>query len=155
METIQVLAWLENMKEIFEDLSKEELLEKKAEFDHTINLTFNTLPKTPIISLQLKDKAFVKNYLNSILRKRYIRVRKSSIKTPFFLIPKKGSKQPVTNNQKLNLVTKKNSTSLLKIYDILNQLIESQLFTKIDLMDAFNQIRIRERQVKNSIQDKI
>ena len=46
--------------------------------------------------------------------------------------------------QKLNNVTGKDSTPLPRIDDTLDQLIGSQLFTKIDLNDVFNQMRIKE-----------
>ena len=46
--------------------------------------------------------------------------------------------------QKLNDVTEKDSTPLPRNDDTLDQLIGSQLFTKIDLKDAFNQMRIKE-----------
>ena len=50
----------------------------------------------------------------------------------------------MVNYQKLNNVTEKDSTPLPRIDNTLDQLIESQLFTKIDLKDAFNQMRIKE-----------
>ena len=46
--------------------------------------------------------------------------------------------------QKLNNVTKKDSTPLPRIDNTIDQLIKSQLFIKIDLKDAFNQMRIKE-----------
>ena len=46
--------------------------------------------------------------------------------------------------QKLNDVTEKDSTPLPRIDDTLDQLIGFQLFTKIDLKDAFNQMKIKE-----------
>ena len=61
-----------------------------------------------------------------------------------FLVPKKNGKRPVVDYQKLNNVTEKDSTSLPRIDNTLDQLIRSQLFTKIDLKDAFNQMRIKE-----------
>ena len=63
---------------------------------------------------------------------------------PLFLVPKKDSKQPVVDYQKLNDVTENDSTSLPRIDNTLDQLIGFQLFTKIDLKDAFNQMRIKE-----------
>ena len=50
----------------------------------------------------------------------------------------------MVNYQKLNNVTKKDSTPLPRIDNTLDQLIRSQLFTKIDLKDVFNQMRIKE-----------
>ena len=90
------------------------------------------------------NQVFVKDYLDTLLGKGYIWISKSSMRAPLFLVPKKDSKQPVVNYQKLNNVTKKDSTPLPRIDNTLDQLIGSQLFTKIDLKDAFNQMRIKE-----------
>ena len=60
------------MKEVFEDPSEEELPKKKGEFDYEINLTVDSLLKTPVISLRPDDQAFVKDYLDTLLRKKYI-----------------------------------------------------------------------------------
>ena len=103
----------------------------------------NFLPKTPVISLRPDNQAFVKDYLDTMLRKGYIQISKSSMGAPLFLVHKKDGKQPVVNYQKLNNVTKKDSTPLPRIDNTLDQLIRSQLFTKIDLKDVFNQIRIK------------
>ena len=60
------------MKKVFEDPPEEGLSKKKEEFDHEINLTVNSLPKTPVIPLRPNDQAFVKDYLDTMLRKGYI-----------------------------------------------------------------------------------
>ena len=69
MKIAKVPAWLEDIKEVFEDLPEGELLKRKGEFDHKINLTVNSLPKIPIIPLRSDNQAFVKDYLNTMLRK--------------------------------------------------------------------------------------
>ena len=92
MKTAKVLAWIEDMKEVFEDPPEEELSKRKGEFDHEINLTVNSLPKTPVIPLKLDNQAFVKNYLETMLRKGYIWISKSSIGAPLFLVSKKDGK---------------------------------------------------------------
>ena len=79
-----------------------------------------------------------------MIKKEYIRISKSSMRAPLFLVPKKEGKQPVVGYQKLNDITEKDSTPLPRIDNTLDQLIGSQLFTKIDLKDAFNQMRIKE-----------
>ena len=83
------------MKEVFEDPPEGELLKKKGDFNHEINLTVNSFPKTPVIPLRPDDQAFVKDYLDTMLRKGYIRISKSSMGAPLFLVPKKDGKQPV------------------------------------------------------------
>ena len=45
IETTKVPAWLEDMKEVFEDPAEEELPKKKGEFNHEINLTVNSSPR--------------------------------------------------------------------------------------------------------------
>ena len=79
-----------------------------------------------------------------MLKKGYIRISKSSMGAPLFLVPKKDGKKPVVDYQNQNNVTEKDSTPLPRIDHTLDQLIGSQLFTKIDLKDAFNQMRIKE-----------
>ena len=60
MKTAKVPAWLEDMKKVFEDLPEGKLPMKKREFDHEINLTVDSLPKTPVIPLRPNNQAFVK-----------------------------------------------------------------------------------------------
>ena len=95
------------MKEVFKNPLEGELPKKKGEFDHEINLTVNSLPKTPGIPLRPDNQAFVKNYLDTMLRKAYIQISKLSMGAPLFLVPKKDGKQPVVDYQKLNNVTEK------------------------------------------------
>ena len=121
------------MKEVFENPPEGELPKKKGEFDHEINLTVNSLLKTPVIPPRPNNQAFVKDYLDIMLRKKYIQISKSSMGAPLFLVPKKDDKQPVVDYQKLINVIEMDSILLPRIDDTLDQLIESQLFTKINL----------------------
>ena len=115
------MAW----EEVFEDPPQGELPKKKEEFDHEINLTVDSLPKTLVIPLRSDNQAFVKNYLSIILRNGYIRISKLSMGAPLFLVPKKDGKQPVVDYQKLNDITEQDSTPLPRIDNILNQLVRS------------------------------
>ena len=108
------------MKKVFEEPPEGELPKKKKEFNHEINLTVNSLPKTPVILLRPDNQAFVKDYLDIMLRKRYIQISKSSMGAPLFLVHKKNGKQPVVDYQKLNNVTEKDSTPLPRIDDTLD-----------------------------------
>ena len=74
------------MKKVFEDPPEGELPKRKGKFDHEINLMVNFLPKTPVISLRPDNQAFVKDYLDTMLRKGYIRISKSSMGAPLFLV---------------------------------------------------------------------
>ena len=72
METAKVPTWLEDMKKVFENPLGGELPKMKGEFDHKINLTVDSLPKTPVIPLRPDNQAFVKDYLDTMLRNGYI-----------------------------------------------------------------------------------
>ena len=120
METAKVPAWLEDMKEVFKDPPEGELPKKKGEFDDEINLTVDSLPKTPIIPLRPDNQAFVKDYLDTMLRKKYIRISKLSMGASLFLVPQKDSKRPVVNYRKLNDIIEKNSTPLPRIDNTLD-----------------------------------
>ena len=85
------------MKEVFEDPPEGELLKKKRDFDHEINLTVNSFSKKPVILLRPDNQAFVKDDLDAMPRKRYIQISKSSMEAPLFFVLKKDGKQPVVD----------------------------------------------------------
>ena len=85
MKIVKVPAWLENMKEVFEDPPEGELPKKKREFDHKINLTVDSLPKTPVIPLRPDNQAFVKDYLDIMLRKDTYRLANQVWEHHYFL----------------------------------------------------------------------
>ena len=85
------------MKKVFEDPPERELPKKKRDFDHEINLMVDSLPKTPVIPLRPDNQAFVKDYLDIMLRKGYIWISKSSMGAPLFLVPKQDGKRPVVD----------------------------------------------------------
>ena len=97
IKTAKISAWLEDMKEVFEDPPEGKLSKKKRDFNHEINLMVNSLPKTLVILLRPDNQAFVKNYLVTMMRKGYIRISKSSMRALLFLVPKKDGKQPVVD----------------------------------------------------------
>ena len=68
----------------------------------------------------------------------------SFIKIVLFLVFKKNEKKLVINCRKLNNVIITDSTSLLLIQNILNQLKKTKYFSKFDIKNAFNYIRIRK-----------
>ena len=52
----------------------------------------DSLPQMSVIPLRPDNQAFVKDYLDTMLRKGYIRISKSSMGAPLFLVPKKDGK---------------------------------------------------------------
>ena len=79
IETTKVPAWLKDMKKVFEDSPEKELLKKKGGFNHEINLMVDSLPKMLVIPLRSHNQAFVKDYLDTMLKKKNLQISKSSM----------------------------------------------------------------------------
>ena len=120
------------------------MLESRGEYDHAIELTQETIPSSPLIPTRPKEQEIIKTYLDDMLKKDWIRLSKSPLRTALFLVPKKSGKRLVIDYRKLNSVTITDSTSLPLIQDTLDQLGKVKYFSKFDMKDAFNQIRIRK-----------
>ena len=66
------------------------------------------------------------------------------MKITLFLVFKKSNKRLVIDYRKLNNVIIIDSTSLSLIQDILDQLDKIKYFSKFDIKNVFNQIRIKK-----------
>ena len=79
------------------------------------------------------------------MRKRYIRPLKSPQTLPVFFVDKKDrSKRMVMDYQSLNNQIVKNNYPLPLITDLIDNMGNKKVFTKIDLWWGFNNIRIKE-----------
>jgi len=115
-------------------------------WDHAIDLkeTFK-LQKGRIYPLSKNEREEVQNFVNDQLRKRYIRLSKSSQTSPVFFVDKKdGSKRMVMDYCNLNDQIVKNNYSLPLIADLIDNIESKQVFTKMDLWWGFNNIRIKK-----------
>ena len=79
------------------------------------------------------------------MRKRYIRPLKFPQTLPVFFVDKKDrSKRMVMDYQSLNNQIVKNNYPLPLITDLIDNMGNKKVFTKIDLWWGFNNIRIKE-----------
>jgi len=79
------------------------------------------------------------------LRKEYIRPSKSSQTLPVFFVGKKDSnKRIVMDYHNLNNQTIKNNYPLPLITELIDNMGNKKVFTKMDLRWGFNNIRIKE-----------
>ena len=70
---------------------------------------------------------------------------KSPYASPCFFIAKKdGSRRLVQDYRKINAFTVKDKTSLPRIDDLLDILEDGKLFTKMDIIWGYNNVRIKE-----------
>ena len=65
-----ILKQFENLKKVFEEISKEELLSHRNGVDHEIILKIKKIKSLLLISIQLKKQETIKKYLNEMTRKK-------------------------------------------------------------------------------------
>uniref|UniRef100_A0A0W0GEN7 Putative reverse transcriptase-rnase h-integrase n=1 Tax=Moniliophthora roreri TaxID=221103 RepID=A0A0W0GEN7_MONRR len=97
-------------------------------------------PLSPVEQVE-QDK-----FLEENLRKGYIRKSKSPMVSPFFFVAKKekGALQPTQDYRELNKGTVKNTYPLPLILELLDKLKGAMVFTKLDLRNGYNNVRIKD-----------
>jgi hypothetical protein len=91
-----------------------------------------------------KELAELKNQLQELLDKGYIRPSSSPWGCPALFVKKKdGSLRLCVDYRPLNAVTIKNKYSLPRIDVLFDQLGGARVFSKIDLRSGYHQIKIR------------
>jgi hypothetical protein len=95
-----------------------------------------------------KELAELKNQLQELLNKGYIRPSSSPWGSPALFVKKKdGSLRMCVNYHTLNAVTIKNKYPLPRIDVLFDQLVGVKVFSKIDLRSGYHQIKIRANDV--------
>ncbi len=93
---------------------------------------------------QIEDEA-VQKFINDELEKGYIRESKSPYASSFFFVCKKDGKLcPVQDYQKINAITIRNQYPLPLISDLIRDLSNAHIYTKLDVRWGYNNVRIRE-----------
>jgi len=133
-------------KKVSRKVESERMPTRKV-WDHAIDLkeTFK-LQKGRIYLLSKNKREEVQQFVEDQLRKGYIRPSKSPQTSPVFFIEKKdGSKRMVMDYHNLNDQMVKNNYLLLLITELINNMGNKKVFTKMDLRWGFNNVRIKER----------
>ena len=102
-------------------------------------------PFGPIYSLSKKEEEVLKKYLEDALEAGIIQKSKSPAGAPVMFVKKAdGSLRLCVDYRGLNSVTKTNRAALPIIRDMLFRVEGAELYSKIDLKNAFNLIRIQK-----------
>ena len=122
----EILEQLKDLKEVFETISERELPSRRYEVDHEIILKTEKIKLLLLIPTRLEKQKIVKKYLNEMTRKGWIRISKSLMIVSLFLVfkSKTNEKRLVIDYKKLNKEIVIDSTSLLLIKDMINQIKE-------------------------------
>ena len=113
-------------------------------YDHAIDLEEGAQPPYgPIYSMSETELKALREYLDDMLGKGFIRPSNSPAGAPILFAKKKdGSLRLCIDYRGLNRITRKNRYPLPLIGDLLDRLRSAKIFTKIDLRAGYNNVRI-------------
>ena len=130
---------------LFDEKASERFPPKRP-WDHKIELkdTFKPISMKPY-RISPQEEEALNNFIEENLRKGYIRPSKSPMASPFFFVGKKDGKlRPCQDYRYLNEHTVKNAYPIPLISSILDKIKGSKWFTKLDVRQGYNNVRIRE-----------
>lgn len=133
---------------LFREKKSTKILFKHKSWNHEIKFISEKQSKFEFIySLSKIELKIFRKYLNTNLKKKFIKKSKSSTKYSIFFTFKKDDKFCLcVDYRKLNDITIKNWYSLSNINELQNKLQKIKIFIKIDFRDAYNLIRIKKNQ---------
>ena len=86
-----------------------------------------------------------KKYIDEHLRKGFIRPSSSPVASPVILVKKPGGGlRFCVDYRALNAITVKNRYPIPKVRETLNRLCKAKFYSKLDIIAAFNNLRIQE-----------
>ena len=148
-ETVNVLVKL--LSEYYEFASlfsweKSDKLPSHHPYDHIIPLiSGKKLPKGPLYNISYNELQMLQKYLKDHLSKGFIRVSSSSATSSVIFVKKPEDELCLCVNYRgLNNLTVKNQYLLPLIWETLNLMTSSVIFTKLDIIAAFNKLRMAE-----------
>ncbi|GAU22611.1 hypothetical protein TSUD_234330 [Trifolium subterraneum] len=135
----------------FSDVFSEDIsdLPPEREVEFGIDLVPGTSPisMTPY-RMSASELNELKKLLEELLEKKFIRPSVSPWGAPVLLVKKKeGSMRLCIDYRQLNKATIKNKYPLLRIDDLMDQLVGACVFSKIDLRSGYHHIRVKTEDV--------
>ena len=126
--------------------SQEEItkLPEHSKYDHKIEFVKGTTaPWGPLYSMNDRELKELRTYLDRELKAGKIRPSNSPCSSPMLFVPKPdGSLRPCVDYRKINAITIKNHYPLPLMGELRELLRSARIFTKIDLKNDYNLVRI-------------
>ena len=130
---------------LFEEEERKDLPPQRHN-DHKIELDpTKNVPNKKLYSMKEKELEELRDYLGKNLSRGWIRESESPVGAPILFVKKKdGSLRLCVDYRGLNAVTKKDRYPLPLIGEALDRLSTAKYYTKLDIKDAYHNIRIRD-----------
>jgi hypothetical protein len=124
--------------------SKAEVLPPHRAYDHSIPIEDDSQPPHgPIYPMSQTELQAVREYLEDMLGKGFIRSSSSPAGAPVLFAKKKdGGLRFCIDYRGLNRITRKNRYPLPLIGNLIDQLRQATVYTKLDLRAGYNNVRI-------------
>jgi hypothetical protein len=119
---------------------------RRREVEFSIDLVPGTKPvsMTPY-RMSASELAELKKQLEDLMDKKFIRPSVSPWGAPVLIVRKKDDSMRLCNDfRQLNKVTIKNRYPLPRIDDLMDQLVDARVFSKIDLRSGYHQIKVKD-----------
>ncbi len=143
---VEVPAEYQQFAKVFSEEESKRYPPKRA-WDHAIEFKKDALEAIDCkiyLMNRIEDEA-VRKFLHDELEKGYIRESKSPYASSFFFVRKKdGKMQPVQDYRKINAITIRNQYPLPLITDLIRDLSNAHIYTKLDVWWGYNNVRICE-----------
>ena len=138
-----ILFKYQNYADMFDETDTNKLLKHKSH-DHAIETKSKIFSFEFIYNLFINELKAFKKYLNDNLIRKFIVFFMSSTETFIMFVKKKNDDLRLcVNYESLNDVILRNRYFILLIKRILNHLIKTTIFTKLNIRSAYNALRIR------------
>lgn len=129
--------------DVFSQPAAEELPEHN-DSDHKIEIQPGAkLPHKNPYRMTREENIAVQTYVDDMLKKGFIRPSRSETTSPVIIVRKPGGGLRIcVDYRALNAVTIKNRYPIPQVRETLNRLCSARIYTKFDIIAAFNRIRI-------------
>ena len=139
--------WLQDFKDVFSRAEAEKLPPHRPGQDHEIKIETNgkPLPHKKTYGMSRDELAASKKYVDDELAKQAIRPSNSPVASPVIVVKKPGGGlRFCVDYRAINAITIKNRYPIPRIRETLDRLCKAKFYTKLDIIAAFNRIRVKE-----------
>jgi hypothetical protein len=136
----------QDLIDMFEKKQADKLPPHRGDHDFKIELEPGKTPTFgPLYGMSREELIVLRQYLDEHLAKNFIRPSRSHFASPVLFVKKPGGGlRFCVDYRALNAITIRNRYPIPLIQETLDRLSKARYFTKLDVIAAFNRIRVRE-----------